>query len=244
ADLPVEERAAAGFAVGKALDDADRYDEAFAAYEAANRLYGAARAAAGDRFDAGGLTRGGDRLIAGLTPGFFAAGNAVGHPSDLPVFIVGLPRSGTSLVEQIAASHSRVHGAGELKSIGEAAATLGPLDAPWTQAAVRGVADAYLERLAERGGGAERLIDKLPDNIFKLGVIATLFPAARIVFCRRDPRDIAVSCFFQKFSAGSLTFSYDLADCGRRIRETERLADHWRRVLPLRCLDVQYESLV
>jgi hypothetical protein len=94
------------------------------------------------------------------------------------------------------------------------------------------------------GGGADRVIDKLPDNIFMLAVIATLYPAARIIFCRRDPRDIGVSCFFQKFSAGLLTFSYDLADCGRRIRETERLAAHWHRVLPLRWLDVRYESLV
>ncbi len=243
-DLPIEERAAAGFAVAKALDDAERYDEAFAAYNSANRLYCAARAAAGDRFDAADLARKIDRSIADFTPAFFAAVGGWGNPSDLPVFILGLPRSGTSLVEQIAASHSRVFGAGELKTIGEAAAELGPLDAPWTQATVRRAADARLERLSGLGGGADRVIDKLPDNIFMLGVIATLYPAARIIFCRRDPRDIGVSCFFQKFSAGLLTFSYDLADCGRRIRETERLAAHWRRVLPLRWLDIQYESLV
>jgi tetratricopeptide (TPR) repeat protein len=243
-DLPIEERAAAGFAVAKALDDADRYDEAFAAYDSANRLYCASRAAAGDRFDAADLARKIDRLIVDFTPALFATVGGWGNPSDLPVFIVGLPRSGTSLVEQIAASHSRVFGAGELKTIGEAAAELGPVDAPWTQATVRHAADAHLERLNGLGGGADRVIDKLPDNIFMLGVIATLYPAARIIFCRRDPRDIGVSCFFQKFSAGLLTFSYDLADCGRRIRETERLTAHWHRVLPLRWLDIQYESLV
>jgi tetratricopeptide (TPR) repeat protein len=243
-DLPIEERAAASFAIAKSLDDADRYDEAFAAYDSANRLYRAARAAAGDRFDAADLARKIDRSIANFTPAFFAAVGGWGNPSDLPVFIVGLPRSGTSLVEQIAASHSRVFGAGELRNIGEASATLGPVDTPWTQATARRVADAHLERLRGLSGGADRVIDKLPDNIFMLGVIATLYPAARIIFCRRDPRDIGVSCFFQKFSAGLLTFSYDLADCGRRIRETERLGAHWRRVLPLRCLDIQYESLV
>ena len=243
-DLPIEERAAASFAIAKSLDDADRYDEAFAAYDSANRLYRAARAAAGDRFDAADLARKIDRLIADFTPAFFAAAGGWGNPSDLPVFIVGLPRSGTSLVEQIAASHSRVFGAGELRNIGEASATLGPVDTPWTQATARRAADAHLERLSGLSGGADRVIDKLPDNIFMLGVIATLYPAARIIFCRRDPRDIGVSCFFQKFSAGLLTFSYDLADCGRRIRETERLGAHWRRVLPLRWLDIQYESLV
>jgi tetratricopeptide (TPR) repeat protein len=243
-DLPIEERATAGFAVAKALDDADRYDEAFAAYDAANRLYRAARAAAGDRFDAADLTCQIDKLVANFTPAFFASVGGWGSPSSLPVFIVGMPRSGTSLVEQIAASHSRVFGAGELRHIGEAAAALGPIDAPWTQAAVRQAADVHHERLIRLGGGADRVIDKLPDNIFMLGVIATLYPAARIIFCRRDPRDIGVSCYFQKFSAGLLTFSYDLADCGKRIREAERLAAHWRRVLPLRWLEIQYEALV
>jgi tetratricopeptide (TPR) repeat protein len=243
-DLPIEERAAASFAIAKSLDDADRYDEAFAAYDSANRLYRAARAAAGDRFDAADLARKIDRSIANFTPAFFAAVGGWGNPSDLPVFIVGLPRSGTSLVEQIAASHSRVFGAGELRNIGEASATLGPVDTPWTQATARRAADTHLERLSGLSGGADRVIDKLPDNIFMLGVIATLYPAARIIFCRRDPRDIGVSCFFQKFSAGLLTFSYDLADCGRRIRETERLGAHWRRVLPFRWLDIRYESLV
>jgi tetratricopeptide (TPR) repeat protein len=243
-DLPIEERAAAGFAIGKAFDDVDRYDEAFAAYDAANRIYREARAAAGDRFSAADLGRTVDRLMADFTPAFFATVRGWGNPSELLVFIVGLPRSGTSLVEQIAASHSRVYGAGELRYIGEAGAELGSLDAPWAQATVRRVADAQLERLRGLDGTADRVIDKLPDNIFMLGVIAAIYPAARIIFCRRDPRDNGVSCFFQKFSTGLLTFSYDLADCGRRIRETERLAAHWHRVLPLRCFAIQYESLV
>jgi hypothetical protein len=84
----------------------------------------------------------------------------------------------------------------------------------------------------------------MPDNIFMLGIIATLYPAARIIFCHRDPRDTGLSCYFQKFSAGLLTFSYDLQDCGHRIHQTERLARHWQRVLPLRWLEVEYESLV
>jgi tetratricopeptide (TPR) repeat protein len=243
-DLPDEERAAAGFAVAKALDDADRYEDAFLAYDSANRFYRAARATAGDAFDAEDLARQIDRSIVNFTPDFFATVSGWGNPSDLPVFIVGMPRSGTSLVEQIAATHSRVFGAGELRHIGEAAAALGPVDAPWTQAAVRQAADAHHKRLIRLGAGADRVIDKLPDNIFMLGVIAMLYPAARVIFCRRDPRDIGVSCYFQKFSAGLLTFSYDLADCGKRIRETERLAAHWRRVLPLRWLEIQYEALV
>lgn len=239
-DLPLEERAAAGFAVAKALDDADRYDEAFVAYDSANRLYREARVAAGVSFDAAGLAREIDRSIAKFGPAFFASGRGWGNPSEVPVFIVGMLRSGTSLVEQIAASHSRVFGAGEL---GAAAAALGPVDT-WTQASARRVADAQLESLRKLGGGADRVIDKMPDNIFQLGVVAALYPSARIIFCRRDPRDIGMSCFFQHFSTDTHMFSYDLADCGRRIRETERIAAHWHRVLPLRCLDIQYETLV
>jgi len=244
ADLSPEERAVASFAVAKVHDDADRYDEAFAAYDLANRLYREARAVAGDRFDAAVLTREIDRSNAEFTEAFLSAVAGWGNPSELPVFIVGMPRSGTSLVEQIAASHSRVFGAGELTNIVEADAELGPVDTPWTQATVRRVGDAHLERLHGLGGGADRVINKLPDNVFKLGVIATLYPGARIIFCRRDPRDIGMSCFFQKFAAGLVMFSYDLADCGRRIRETERITAHWKRVLPLRWLDIQYESLV
>ncbi len=240
-DLPIEQRAAAGFAIGKAFDDADRFDEAFAAYEQANRLYRDARAMAGDRFDATLLQHEVDEAIARYGPDYFASVADWGSASELPVFIVGMPRSGTSLVEQIAASHSCVFGAGELREIGELAVEFGR--AP-EAADVRRLAEAHLARLRALGGGAERVIDKMPDNVFKLGVIATLFPGARIIFCRRDPRDTCLSCYFQKFTAGQLTFSYDLADCAMRYRETERLREHWRRALPLRSIEVQYEALV
>ena len=245
-DLPLEERAAAGFAMAKALDDAERFDEAFTEYDRANHVYGAWLAAAGKRFDVEMLRRLIDEKVAAFTHTFFGSVADWGSPSELPVFIVGMPRSGTSLVEQIAARHSRVFGAGELTDIGEIAAELGPLlDATGRQAAtVRRLADKHLIRLAAVGGSAHRVIDKLPDNVFELGVIATLFPAARIIFCRRDPRDICLSCYFQKFTAGQLIFSYDLADCARRYLETERLTAHWRQVLPLRMLDVEYEALV
>jgi hypothetical protein len=98
--------------------------------------------------------------------------------------------------------------------------------------------------LAALGGNTRRVIDKLPDNIFELGVIATLFPAARVIFCRRDARDICLSCYFQKFTGAQLAFSYDLGDCAKRYLETERMMAHWRRVLPLRMHEVEYEALV
>ncbi len=91
--------------------------------------------------------------------------------------------------------------------------------------------------------GAARVTDKMPDNIFLLDRVAAVYPQARVVFCRRDRRDTALSCYFTLFASGNL-FSYDLPDCAHRIRETERLADHWRKTLPLRTLTVDYETLV
>ena len=95
------------------------------------------------------------------------------------------------------------------------------------------------------GGDAVRVIDKMPGNVFHLGLIALLFPRARVVLCRRDGRDTCLSCFFQHFGRkSSHLFKYDLADCGRQFVETERLMSHWRRVLPLDMLEVQYEQVV
>jgi tetratricopeptide (TPR) repeat protein len=222
ADLPIEERSAAAFALGKALDDAGRFDEAFAAYEQANSMHRAARAAAGDWFDGVALSRQVDEIISAFTPAFFAGVAGWGTRSEVPVFIVGMPRSGTSLVEQIAASHSRVSGGGELLHIGRMHGELGPptdghgTELRWKEAVIRRAAGSHLQRLREIGSGAERVIDKMPDNILCLGLVATLYPRARIIVCRRDPRDIALSCFFQKFTPGMLGFSYDLAHCGRR----------------------------
>ncbi|HTB47436.1 MAG TPA: sulfotransferase, partial [Acetobacteraceae bacterium] len=172
-----------------------------------------------------------------------------GHPSEEPVFIVGMPRSGTSLVEQISASHKLVFGAGEQT---EMFAILTALEfengnhhpALWNRTSVRREAMAYVQHLRELGGGAVRVIDKQPDNILCLGHIAVLFPRARIVVCRRDPRDVSLSCFFQHFRDGPLVWTDDLADCAFRAREIERLTEHWRTVLPIPVLEVQYETLV
>jgi tetratricopeptide (TPR) repeat protein len=247
-DLAIEDRSTAAFALGKALDDAGRFDEAFAAYERANSMYRAARAAAGDWFDAVALSRQVDEIIAAFTPDFFAKVAGWGIRSEVPVFIVGMPRSGTSLVEQIAASHSRVSGAGELLHIGRMYGNFGPpIDGHglrWEEAVIRRAAGGHLQRLREIGSVAERVIDKMPDNVFYLGLVATLYPQARIILCRRDPRDVALSCFFQKFMPGTLGFSYALADCGRRQVQIDRLIEHWRRVLPLPMLEVNYEKLV
>lgn len=93
------------------------------------------------------------------------------------------------------------------------------------------------------GNGVDRVIDKMPDNVLHMGVAAVMFPAARVILCRRDPRDTCLSCYFRRFDQ-PIPWAYDLVDCGSRALEIERLAEHWRDVLPLRVLTVDYENVV
>jgi tetratricopeptide (TPR) repeat protein len=244
--LPNEERVSAAFAVGKWLDDAGRYDDAFARYVQANALSRQAELAAGARFDAVDLRNEINEIAETFTPDFFAARHGWGVLSETPVFIVGLFRSGTTLVEQIAASHPLVFGAGELTEIRTLTARLTPTPnqaVTWKKEAIQAAAKGQLGRLEARDKNAIRVSDKNPDNIFSLGMIATMFPNARVVFLHREPRDSALSCFVQAFSKRQ-AFASDLADCATRWAETERLAAIWRRQLPLRMLDIQYETLV
>jgi tetratricopeptide (TPR) repeat protein len=246
---PVEARVAAGFALGRTCDQEGAYDEAFAAYATANRLLMAEQAARGVAFDREAFRSVVDWLIAATSPKVFADTAGWGDPSDLPVFIVGMPRSGTTLVEQIAASHRLVFGAGERKDIHDILLRLsgGRWVRPkvaWNRAAVRREAAAQVERLQALGGSALRVIDKMPDNILSLGLIPILFPRARIVLCRRDPRDVCLSCFFQGFRDVMMSWANDLADCGFRATQVERLVQHWREVLPVPILEIEYETLV
>ena len=202
----------------------------------------------GERFDIDALRRQVDDLIELATPDFFSAAAPWGNPSQAPVFIVGMPRSGTSLVEQIAASHSRVFGAGELPALGEIWETLSthnrgrPVE-KWDAALARRLADRHLGSLQALGNGAVRVIDKMPDNILFLWLIAALFPSARIILCRRDLRDVCLSCYFHHFTEGHL-YAYDLRDCAVRALEIDRLATRWLRMLPLEILAIDYEKLV
>lgn len=247
--VSAEDRVLTGFALGKMLDEADRFDEAFAAYARANALFKEVSERRGCRFDIDRLQAEVAATIGSFTSGFFQERSSWGDASEMPVFIVGMPRSGTSLVEQIAASHSQVFGAGERSDIGIirsrlAAGEQGDSPAHWDQQAIFSEARAQLERLTAIGGGAQRVIDKMPSNLLQCGLIAMLFPRARIIFCQRDARDTCLSCFFQLFTKNSLMFSYDLTDCGRTHRQYDYLTAHWRQVLPLRHLVVQYEELV
>jgi len=249
-DLSAPDRIAAGFALATLLDRAGEWDAAFAWLEQANGLVRESMRAAGQSFDAAALRAYVDRRIAACTPEFFARPPAAGrgNASELPVFIVGMPRSGTTLVEQILASHSRVHSVGEGNDFGAIDAELTRTAGPggygdWDAAVCRRLADAHIAILGRDAGPAERVVDKTPDNLFHLGIIAVLFPRARVIVCRRDPRDICLSCYFQAF-AEPMPYAYDLAACARRVLEVDRLTAHWRQVLPLPMHLVQYEALI
>jgi hypothetical protein len=116
----------------------------------------------------------------------------------------------------------------------------------WDAPSIAAAAKSHLARLRELGGEhAMRVLDKMPGNVLHLGLIAVLFPGARVILCRRDARDTCLSCYFQHFDTRAVhLYLYDLADCARQYVEIERLAAHWLKALPLRMLEVQYESLV
>lgn len=238
--LPEPERIEVLFALARLAEKSGAHEDAFRHAGEANRRLRAQLDAAGLGFDQARLSAEIDRIIAAWPRQAFDA-YAGGNPGEQTVFIVGMPRAGSTLFEQIVASHPAVFGAGERYAIGAIAQRLGALPSPaWTPEALAAEAAGYL---AAMPGDAARVTDKMPDNIFHLGLIAALFPRARVIFCERDPRDLAVSCWFQRFSE-PYGFDTDLADIAFRISELERLKAHWLQALPLRCLTLRYEALL
>ncbi len=239
-------RPEAMFQIGKQLDSMGEIDAAFAAFDQANAL----RAG---RFDPRAFSLATDQTIRNWT-----AESAKKVPrgrvdSERPVSIVGMPRSGASLVEQILACHPSVFGAGELEDIPFAARSLlGPAPsgvvllsnpAVLTRPAVDRIQHDYLERLRRLAPDAARVTDKLPLNFLHLGLIAAAFPQSRVIHCVRDPRDTCLSCYCQSFE-GDHPYTYNLRDLAHFYLDYRRLMSHWRSVLELTVLDVVYEDLV
>jgi tetratricopeptide (TPR) repeat protein len=175
-----------------------------------------------------------------------------GNPSNRPIFIVGMPRSGTTLIEQILASHPSVYGAGELSLFAEISeavlARLGvsPEHVPGNDAALRQIGDEYLAAIATIApNDALRVTDKMPDNFRAVGLIALALPNAAIIHARRDPLETCLSCFSISFADRTLAWTYDLNELGRYYRAYDALMDYWQQALPPgKMLDVEYESVV
>ena len=240
------------FTLAGVFDRLGCIDEAFAHYREGNNERLRHFQQAGTPFDPQRHWKLIDDLIATFDPDFFARFRPFGLDTELPVFILGMPRSGTTLVEQILCSHPKVFGAGELRDIPELVALLpdrlytpekypaclSRLDGP----ALRTQAIGQLQRLVQRGGTAFRVTDKQPRNRLHVGMIRTLFPQARIIHCVRDPLDTCLSCYQQHFDA--LNFTSTLEDLGFYYRQYQRLMAHWRKVLPSPMFEVRYEDLV
>ena len=246
-DQTIINRVSAGFSIGKNLERAGDFDGAFEAYALANRVNDEALRKAGLAYKPDDLRRYVDWNIEHFRDTLFTTLQPFGNRSEMPVFIVGMPRSGTSLVEQIAASHPDVFGGGERRDIDGIMnrLTRGPSSAipnQWDLGMMRLETNQHIASMRDVGGGAARVTDKLPDNIFFLGQIALLFPAARIIVCRRDIRDVCLSIFSNHFT-DSLNWSNALEEIGVRAMETERIFNHWRQHVPLRMLEIKYETL-
>ena len=235
-DLSVQAELSLQYALGDVRDELGDPDAAFAAWRRANELRGL-------RFDAEAHARRVQALIDAYPPGSFDTLPRAANDSELPILIVGVPRSGTSLTEQILAAHPCVYGAGELDDLNEIARSR-PQDAPETLDAA---AERYLARLGTLSAGAgpdiRRVTDKMPHNALHLGLAAQLIPGARVVSCRRDPLDTGLSCFSRDFHE-THDYATDLESIGVFIRLHRRLMAHWGRVLPLPIFELRYEELV
>jgi tetratricopeptide (TPR) repeat protein len=230
------------FAIGKYFDDVHDFEQAFRNYRDANELTKSFRA----RYDRAQLTQAVDLLIRHFDRNWLEQARNDTLPAARPIFIVGMPRSGTTLAEQILASHPAVFGAGELTFWNTAAATYlsSPLNDETRGARVCELCKAYLRLLAELSGNALRVVDKMPGNFMSLGLIHAALPHAAIIHMRRNPIDTCLSNYFQNFSAGR-SYANDLGDLAHAYTEYLRIMDHWRAVLPPDLmLEIPYEGLV
>jgi tetratricopeptide (TPR) repeat protein len=250
-DIPNGQRLQFEFALGKAFEDAGEYADSFAHYARGNALRRAAIL-----YDLSNSTRIVERSVNQYTAEFFAARAGAGATAPDPIFIVGLPRAGSTLLEQILASHSQVEGTRELPDIPGFALELGILEtrakpatyplavARFTPAELTALGERYLAQVRpHRVQGRPYFIDKMPSNLMHVGLIHLILPNARIIDARRSPLGCCFANFKQHFQAGNW-FSYSLQDLGRYYRDYVHLMAHFDAVLPGRVHRVYYEDIV
>lgn len=235
------------FALADTYDAVADYDQAFRHYQAGNALKTG-------KFNADEWSRTIETTIRFFSRDFLANAGCARAPSRLPVFIIGMPRTGSTLLEQILDRHSAIYGAGELPDIKNLVLSLpGRLassDVPYpecltalNQTSIDQIASGHLQRLAGLAEKAARVIDKMPGNYLHLGLIQILFPGATLLHTLRDPVDTCLSCFTRDLGGGA-SFSADLTSLGTFYNQYRRLMAHWQDVLTLPIQPVRYEALV
>ena len=234
------------FLLGDMFNDLGKYDAAFEAYRAGNELKGA-------QFDRAAHDRMVDLSIAYFTPEKIAQ-HRIENGGEGMVFIVGMPRSGTSLSEQILAAHPKVHAGGELTYLFDLSATIEKAVPPGNEyPKIFDIADRNLLtaatqeiefKIRQGSDHATRYTDKMPSNFIYLGVINMLFPRARVIHISRDPLDVCLSCYFQNFSSRGMHFAFDLGDIASYYRSYRRLIKHFRDVIDIEFMELTYEDLV
>jgi tetratricopeptide (TPR) repeat protein len=233
--------------LGQALERTERFDEAFTAYAHGNSAVPAP-------FEPEAWLQPTGSLIESFSPQRFAAVPRASHNSQLPIFVLGMPRSGSTLVETILDAHPDVAAAGELPTMQELINSIS-LDIGSTlpyplciedldQTDVDTIAGRYLQRLRQTDEQAKRIVDKYLNNYLHLGMLAVLFPEARIIHCRRHPLDTCFSCFQTPLPSATHPYSCDLGNLGIVYAAYERLMTHWRDVLEIPMLEIQYETMV
>lgn len=246
-DIPVDARLRLWFSLGKAWEDIGRYDDSFAAYARGNSIQRALIQYDEKIVDESTLDIG-RRFNKALT-----ATNTAGFSDETPIFIVGMPRSGTTLIEQILSSHSAVFGAGELQDLCDS------IKETWKIAPgisyvdhlknasteeLQTLGQSYIEKIRRLNGSAPRITDKMPGNYFYVGLIHKILPNAKIIHCMRAPMDTCFSNYSRLFKE-SMPFTYNLEELGRYWRRYDSLMQHWKNILPDDAiLDVRYEDVV
>jgi tetratricopeptide (TPR) repeat protein len=240
--ISVADRTTLHFGLGKAYLDLGDSTQAFHHYDEGNRLKRATFV-----YDSAATELWMARIAEVFSPALLDAKADLGARSDLPIFVVGMPRSGTTLVEQILASHSMVHGAGELTRL-QVLIDEG-LDFPDAVRALpperlKAMGEAYLAYVMSMAAGKRHVVDKMPANFTRAGMIRLILPEARIIHCRRDPIDTCLSGYTKLF-ASEQAFAYDQTEIGRFYRAYQALTAHWRETLPTsHFLEVHYEAVV
>ena len=237
------------FALAKAREDRGDFERAWRCYEEGNSTQRME-----ENYDPVRTEVLNDAIIQVFDREFLATHAGQGHPSGEPIFIVGLPRSGSTLLEQILASHSQVEGTAELPYVGIVSNSVGRNRADGVNYphAVRSLDAEQLRQLGQdyldlarihRSEGRPRFIDQMPNNFPAVGLLQLVLPNAKIIDARRYPLDSCLSCYRQLFARGQ-SFTYDLTDIGEYFLQYQRMLDYWHEVLPGRVLTVQYEDMV